>query len=45
MPVGPLDKDAMRSTVQALEGKGRTPIGNSLLAVPDDLGSAEGRRP
>ena len=44
VPVGPLDKDAMRSTVQALEGKGRTPIGNSLLAVPDDLGSAEGRR-
>ena len=44
VPVGPLDKEAMRSTVQALNGKGRTPIGNSLLAVPDDLGPSEGRR-
>ncbi|WP_157592435.1 vWA domain-containing protein [Solirubrobacter soli] len=44
VPVGPLDKDALRSTVNALQGKGRTPIGSSLLAVPDDLGSAEGRR-
>jgi Ca-activated chloride channel family protein len=44
VPVGPLDKDALRAKVDALEGKGRTPIGNSLLAVPDDLGSAEGRR-
>ena len=44
VPVGPLDKAALRGTVNALEGKGRTPIGNSLLAVPDDLGSAEGRR-
>jgi Ca-activated chloride channel family protein len=44
VPVGPLDKAALRSTVNALEGKGRTPIGNSLLAVPDDLGSAVGRR-
>ena len=44
VPVGPLDKDALRSTVNALEGKGRTPIGRSLLAVPDDLGTAEGRR-
>jgi Ca-activated chloride channel homolog len=44
VPVGPLDKDALRSTVNGLQGKGRTPIGNSLLAVPDDLGSAEGRR-
>ena len=34
VPVGPLDKDALRSTVNALEGKGRTPIGSSLLAVP-----------
>ena len=34
----------MRSTVEGLTGKGRTPIGNSLLAVPDDLGPAEGRR-
>jgi Ca-activated chloride channel family protein len=44
VPVGPLDKEAMRSRVQALTGKGRTPIGNSLLAVPDDLGPSEGRR-
>jgi Ca-activated chloride channel family protein len=44
VPVGPLDKDALRSTVDGLQGKGRTPIGNSLLAVPDDLGDAEGRR-
>src|SRR3954470_10414375 len=44
VPVGPLDKDALRGTVNALEGKGRTPIGRSLLAVPDDLGSSEGRR-
>jgi Ca-activated chloride channel family protein len=44
VPVGPLDKDALRSTVNGLQGKGRTPIGSSLLAVPDDLGTAEGRR-
>jgi Ca-activated chloride channel family protein len=44
VPVGPLDKTALRGTVDALQGKGRTPIGRSLLAVPDDLGSAEGRR-
>jgi Ca-activated chloride channel homolog len=37
VPVGPLDKDAARARVQALEGKGRTPIGNSLLAAPEDL--------
>jgi Ca-activated chloride channel family protein len=44
VPVGPLDKDALRGTVNRLTGKGRTPIGASLLAVPDDLGAAEGRR-
>jgi Ca-activated chloride channel homolog len=44
VPVGPLDKQAMRGTVDGLEGKGRTPIGNSLLATPGDLGSGEGRR-
>src|SRR4051812_28270537 len=44
IPVGPLDKGRMTSTVHALEGKGRTPIGASLLATPDDLGSAAGRR-
>ena len=44
VPVGPLDKEAMRSPSRRLTGKGRTPIGNSLLAVPDDLGRSEGRR-
>jgi hypothetical protein len=44
IPVGPLDKDKLRGTVNALTGKGRTPIGASLLATPDDLGSGEGRR-
>jgi Ca-activated chloride channel family protein len=44
VPVGPLDKTALTSTVNALQGKGRTPIGRSLLAVPDDLGAAEGQR-
>ncbi len=44
IPVGPLKKDEMRGAVNALQGKGRTPIGNSLLATPDDLGAAEGRR-
>jgi Ca-activated chloride channel family protein len=44
VPVGPLDKNAMRGTVDALQGKGRTPIGSSLLATPDDLGSGAGRR-
>ena len=37
VPVGPLDKDAARARVQALQGKGRTPIGNSLLAAPEDM--------
>jgi Ca-activated chloride channel family protein len=44
VPVGPLDRARMRSTVNALQGRGRTPIGTSLLAAPDDLGSAAGRR-
>jgi Ca-activated chloride channel homolog len=44
VPVGPLDKGRMTSTVRGLQGKGRTPIGASLLATPDDLGSASGRR-
>jgi Ca-activated chloride channel family protein len=44
IPVGPLDKGKMTGTVHALQGKGRTPIGASLLATPDDLGSAAGRR-
>ena len=29
VPVGPLDKSALTSTVNALQGKGRTPIGRS----------------
>ena len=44
IPVGPLDKAQIGSTVDALNGKGMTPIGNSLLAAPDDLGTAPGRR-
>jgi Ca-activated chloride channel family protein len=44
IPVGPLDKGQIGSTVDALDGKGMTPIGNSLLAAPQDLGSAAGRR-
>ena len=44
IPIGPLDKDQMRSTVNGLTGKGRTPIGNSLLATPDDFGSGGGGR-
>jgi Ca-activated chloride channel homolog len=39
-PVGPLDKEAFRAKVEALQGKGRTPIGRSLLAAPRDLGSS-----
>jgi Ca-activated chloride channel homolog len=42
-PVGPLDKDALRSEVQGLEGKGRTPIGRSLLEAPGDLGPSGDR--
>jgi Ca-activated chloride channel homolog len=42
-PVGPLDKEAFRSEVQGLEGKGRTPIGRSLLKAPDDLGPSGDR--
>ncbi len=44
IPVGPLDKEQLTGAVNGLTGKGRTPIGNSLLATPDDLGSSEGRR-
>ena len=36
-PVGPLDRDALKAKVDALEGKGRTPIGRSLLKAPGDL--------
>ena len=44
IPVGPLDKEQLTGAVNSLTGKGRTPIGNSLLATPDDLGASEGRR-
>ena len=36
-PVQPGGREALRARVQALEGKGRTPIGRSLLATPDDF--------
>jgi Ca-activated chloride channel homolog len=36
-PVEAGDRGAVRSAVQALTGKGRTPIGRSLLATPDDF--------
>jgi Ca-activated chloride channel family protein len=42
-PVGPLDKEQFRSEVERLEGKGRTPIGRSLLKAPDDLGPSGDR--
>jgi Ca-activated chloride channel homolog len=40
VPVGPLDRDQLRSRVQALQGRGRTPIGRSLRAAADDLPSS-----
>jgi Ca-activated chloride channel family protein len=42
-PVGPLDRDAFKAEVDALAGKGRTPIGRSLLKAPEDLGSSGDR--
>jgi Ca-activated chloride channel family protein len=36
-PVEAGGREALRSRVDALEGKGRTPIGRSLLATPDDF--------
>jgi Ca-activated chloride channel family protein len=42
-PVGPLDRDAFRSQVEGLQGKGRTPIGRSLLEAPGDLGPSGDR--
>jgi Ca-activated chloride channel family protein len=38
-----LDRQAFKAKVDALAGKGRTPIGRSLLKAPSDLGSS-GRR-
>jgi von Willebrand factor type A domain len=42
-PVGPLDRDEFKAEVDALEGKGRTPIGRSLLKAPGDLGPSGDR--
>jgi Ca-activated chloride channel family protein len=43
VPVDVADTPKVRSVVDALEGKGRTPIGRSLLAAADDLPES-GRR-
>lgn len=43
IPVGPVDRDEVAEIVDGLEGKGRTPIGRSLLAAAEDL-PAGGRR-
>lgn len=40
VPVGPLDRDALRERVDGLEGRGRTPIGRALRAAARDLPSA-----
>jgi len=42
-PVGPLDREQFKAEVDALEGKGRTPIGRSLLKAPQDLGPSGDR--
>jgi Ca-activated chloride channel family protein len=42
-PVGPLDRAGFKAKVDALEGKGRTPIGRSLLKAPGDLGPSGDR--
>jgi Ca-activated chloride channel family protein len=43
VPVGPLDRGALTARVNALQGRGRTPIGRSLRAAADDL-PAGGKR-
>ena len=43
VPVGPLDRAALKARVQALQGRGRTPIGRSLRAAAGDL-PAGGKR-
>ena len=43
IPVGPVERDEVAEVVDGLQGKGRTPIGRSLLAAADDL-PAGGRR-
>jgi Ca-activated chloride channel homolog len=42
-PVAPGSRDTLRERVAALEGKGRTPIGRSLLATPGDFPQDERR--
>jgi len=42
-PVRPGARDALRESVAGVEGKGRTPIGRSLLATPGDFPD-DGRR-
>lgn len=42
-PVGPLDRDALREEVDAMEPYGWTPIAHSLSEAAEDLGD-EGRR-
>ena len=42
-PVAPLDSGGLLDRIEALEGRGRTPIGRSLLAAPEDL-PGSGRR-
>jgi Ca-activated chloride channel family protein len=37
VPVGPLDRDALKSAVAGLTPTGRTPIGRSLRAAPGDF--------
>lgn len=43
IPVGSVQRDRVEQVVDGLEGKGRTPIGRSLLAAPGDF-TAPGRR-
>lgn len=43
VPVGAIRRDQVARVVDGLQGKGRTPIGRSLLAAPGDF-TAPGRR-
>lgn len=42
VPVGPLDRGALRREIDAYAPFGETPIGNALLAAAEDLDSADG---
>jgi Ca-activated chloride channel family protein len=44
LPVGAVHRDQVERVVDGLQGKGRTPIGRSLLAAPKDLPPNGGRR-